>query len=150
MADAIEKTIKDMLFHYELAEKEIRRIRNEPAYAAAFAKVEELLEKQQQCKDNIKRLLHTKDGPPEAVPLGHRSHTWASGDMFKVVMTYKKETDYYNPSKLPKVTLTLPGIVLKVDNAKLDILAAKDARVKHALTSGDWMTPALSLQRRDV
>lgn len=141
----LERQVRDLLFRYELAEEAKMRLREE--HPEVFDMMDRLNEEQEEAKNLLKRLLHTKDGPPDVVKPGASSHVWARGNSHFVEVTYKKKSNYYDPKKLPLAVFSLPGVVTEVDRGVLDQLAKKDGRIARALTLGDYMTPAVSIPR---
>ena len=145
MLDATEKRVTELLFQFELAEKTRQRLREENP--DVFDKLDRIEESQKEAREELRRLLHTKDGPPPIVKPGTASHTWARGENFLVEVHYKKYHDYYDPKKLPLAVFSIPGVVVKVDTEVLDKLSKKDGRIRVARTFGGWMTPAVSVRR---
>lgn len=138
-------TIEDLLKKYEAAETEKLSIR--ASHEGIFCKLDELNEQQEELKTSLKKLLYTSSGPPKEVPVGKKSHTWARGEMFQVTVTYKAKADYYDPAKLPKEAFEVAGLVTDVNTELCDTLARRDARVKKAKITGEWMTPSMSVKR---
>ena len=138
-----EKEVRDLLFRFELSEEKRRRIVTENR--AVFDALDEIESEQTVVRDMIKRLLHTKEGPPDEVPAGASSHTWARGNFFSVSVQYKRASDYYDPAKLPLAVFLRPGVVAEVHRDILDKLAKTDKRISGALVHGAWMTPAVSI-----
>lgn len=141
----LERQVKDLLWRYELAEQERQKLRQK--FPQLFDVLERLDQEQKEVKDSLKRLLHTKSGPPDQVRPGASSHVWARGEMYTVEVTYKKKANYYDPTKLPKAVFMMPGVVTEVDKGILDQMAKKDGRIAKALIVGEWMTPAVSIPR---
>jgi hypothetical protein len=146
----LEGQIRSLLFRYEVAEEGKMKLRTN--HAEVFDKLDRYEEEQKECKDALKRLLHTKDGPPEQVPLGRSEHIWARGSLCFVSVQYKKRANYYDPELLPKSVFMHAGVVTEVDKDRLNVLAKTDGRIARALKHGEWMTPALSVPRlaRDI
>lgn len=141
----LEKQVRALLFRFELAEEEQIRLRAD--HPEVFEKLDRIAQEQEEARDAMKRLLHTKSGPPDQVRPGSASHVWARGNLRYVEVQYKKKGSYYEPDLLPKAVFMLPGVVVDVDKDILNQLAKKDGRIARALKQGDWMTPALSIPR---
>lgn len=142
---SLERQVADLLFRFELAEETKTRIREKNV--EVFEQLANLDAEQTEVRDSLKRLLHTKDGPPDQVRPGSASHVWAKGGYYFVEVTYKKHGNYYDPKLLPLATFMIPGIVTEVDKGVLDGLAKKDGRIARALVQGAYMTPAVSIKR---
>lgn len=140
-----DKEVKNLLFAYEMAEKEIIKIRQE--YAAVFDTIERLETIKKEALDQAKRMYHTKDGPPEVVPIGSRSHVYARGELFQVRVTYRKNADYYDPAKMPFAMFRIPGVVKAVDTEVCDGYARADRRIALAKVSGTWQSPSVYVER---
>lgn len=141
------REMQNQLFQHELATREIQKLREQNA--ALFTRLAELEEIKEATAAVMRRMTFSENGPPEEVPIGRKTHTFVKGDIFEVRVTYKKESDYYNPRRVPARALMLPGVVVSVDTKKLDALAKKDNRVRAAKVTGAWMKPSLSIKRLD-
>lgn len=142
-----EKQVRDLLFRFELAEQ--ARLKLAEVHSDLFDHLARLDAEQAEVKDALKRLLHTKNGPPAQVRPGSSSHIWARGDYYYVEVVYKKKSNYYNPAALPPAVFTMPGVVTEVDKGVLDHLAKKDGRIARALVQGEFMTPSVSIRRAE-
>ncbi len=118
-------------------------------YRDIFDKLEGFETEEQECLTTLKRLLYTTEGPPPGANMISRAKARpAKGKFCNVEVTYKREADYYDPAALPPDVLAAPGVVAKVDAKRIEAL--QDPRCEHARRKGEWMTPTVSITRKEA
>lgn len=150
--------VQGQLDRYEAIEKREQEIEQENE--EIFTELSELAEEKEGLRQTMRRLAYSKVGPPSGVK--GRMFYPVAGARLEVSVTYKKRSDFYDPTELPSSALTSVGVVRDVDtvavDAVLERLEATDglskkqqrhiAEIKAAKRTGDWMTPALSIKRK--
>lgn len=147
----MQSKIKPFLDRFEKANRDISELRQK--HERVFEELDALEEEKKEALESIKKIVHGNKQPPPGLP---GKTLKLPGSTFNVEVLYKQAKGYYDPAKLPKSILQLPGVVVEVDSdlvrrhrdsmealQQVDGAKACDA----AWVDGDWQTPSVSIPK---
>lgn len=146
MAIDTKAQVVALLAEYE--EQEKMKLALWGQYKQAFETLDSLNARQAEIKDQLKRVLHTLDGPPRYSVLKGKTLSVASGKSYSVKVTYKRKADFYLPSEIDDwVYSAHPNIITSVDTVACAELAVDVPSVARAWRKGAYMTPTVTVER---
>lgn len=140
--ESLLKLFETLFKRFERLElRKLEIIANNPEI---FDEIQSMDNEMDELREQMKKLMYTTKGPPAG---WGKFNTICVGELLKAEITYKRKSDFYDPAKLPWDVLKKPGIIVEVDTLAVKELG--DDRCEKAVVTGNWMTPSLSIKRKE-